>query len=155
MTRSETHFPISNVKNQLRIWSQVIQPQLPNLKKNVAAICTYGFTRTLRNVIEHAKTATEVTLCCSQGANICLSIEDNGTGISHGFNKDFTFDSDIQSLSKMFDRFIVESGEVRVTFELDNYIVEPVAPRNGTLFVMEIAHDSDRTTKEVFGDIQE
>lgn len=152
MTKFETRFPISNVKNELRIWSQVIQPQLPNLKKNVAAICTYGFTRTLRNVIEHAKTATEVTLCCSQGTNICLSIEDNGTDISHGLNKDFTFDSDIPFLSKMFDHFIVESGDVRITFEQGNCIVEPAAPRNGTLFIMEIAQDSDRSIKAVFAE---
>lgn len=169
----ETSFPLVNVKDEFRIWSQVIHPQLPHLKENVVDICMHGFTEMLNNVIDHSRTATEVKLACLQDNNIHLSIEDNGVGIFHGLKEHFGLDSETQSLielikgkftsapdahtgegiffsSKMFDRFIIESGNIRVTFGQDQCVVDPIETKNGTLIKMEISKDSERTTKEVF-----
>lgn len=162
-----------DVKDEFRIWSQVIKPQLPNLKENVEDICMHAFTEMLNNVIDHSKVATEVSLSCANNDNIVMSIEDNGLGIFHGLKEFFGLDSDTQSLielikgkltsapnehtgegiffsSKMFDRFVIESGDMRVVFEQDRCVVEPIKSRDGTLVQMEISKDSHRTSNEVF-----
>lgn len=169
----EETIPFNLVKDEFRIWIQVIQPHLSNLKGNVSDICMHGFTEMLNNVIDHSKTTTEVKLTCSQKDNVVLSIEDNGIGIFKGIKEYFDLDSETQSLieltkgkltsapeqhsgegiffsSKMFDRFMIESGSIRVSFSNGRCVAQQIEARQGTLFEMEISPESNRSAKEVF-----
>lgn len=164
--------PVWLVRDEFRIWTQLVAPGLSAVD-NVRNICEYGFTEILNNVIDHSG-GQNVTLNCEQEGNVVrFEIEDDGVGIFSKLRSFFDLDSDLHALielvkgkltvapeahsgeglffsSKMFDRFIIESGELSVVFEGDQCLVKSIPHRFGTAVRMEIASDSPRTSNQVF-----
>lgn len=165
-------FELSTVRDEFRVWTQLAKPEL-ELPQNVLSICEYGFTEVLNNVIDHAM-ANHVAVRGEQGRDrTVFEIEDDGAGLFARLKNHFHLDSDLHALielvkgkltiapeahsgeglffaSKMFDRFVIESGELSVVFEGNRCAAKTVSPRAGTLIRMEIANNSPRTTQEVF-----
>lgn len=169
----EKYFPLGEIKDEFRVWTQFAKPQLHLSASNVLAICEYGFTEILNNVIDHAQ-GQGVTMRIKQDElSTVFEIEDDGVGVFAKLRSHFDLDSDIHALmelvkgkltvapeahsgeglffaSKMFDRFEIESGELAVLFAQGHCEVRSVALRRGTRICMEIANDSARTVEQVF-----
>ncbi|WNV05914.1 DUF4325 domain-containing protein [Candidatus Methylospira mobilis] len=168
----DRQFTRETIKDESRVWEQLVAPQL-NLPYNVISICHHGFTEMLNNVIDHSN-SKRVGIHCEQGdSQTILEIEDDGVGVFAKLRSYFDLDSDIHALielvkgkltvapeahsgegiffsSKMFDQFVIESGELSVTFGPDQCLVRTIPNRQGTKFRMEIANDSQRTSQQVF-----
>jgi anti-sigma regulatory factor (Ser/Thr protein kinase) len=165
-------FLTDTIKDETRVWEQLMVGQL-KLPAHVLGICHYGFTEMLNNVIDHSA-SQHVRLTCRQDEHhAALGIEDDGMGVFTKLRQHFGFDSDLHALielvkgkltvapqahscegiffsSKMFDRFLIESGTLSVLFEPNQCVVRHIAPKQGTHFTMEIANQSTRTAQEVF-----
>ena len=165
-------FETSTVKDEFRVWSQLIAPKL-NLPQNIFSICHYGFTEMLNNVLEHSR-SKNVTIHCTQNEfQTLFEISDDGVGVFTSLCTYFQFDSNIHALielvkgkltvapeahsgegiffsSKMFDQFIIEADDLLVTFEANECSVRSIPNRHGTSFRMKISNDSLRTTQEIF-----
>ena len=168
----EKRFSLDSIKDEFRIWTQLAKPEL-DLPLNVLDICKYGFTEILNNVIEHSQGQNVVIREEQNIDSTILEIEDDGAGIFMKLRNYFSLDSDIHALielvkgkltvapethsgegiffaSKMFDRFIIESGGLSVLFIHNRCKIQNMEPRQGTLVRMEIANNSDRTAEHVF-----
>ena len=172
MPKFEQRFSLDAMQDEFTIWTQIVKPSL-RLPPNVLDICLHGFTEVLNNVIDHSQ-GKSVTIRGQQAdASTIFEIEDDGVGVFGRLRAYFAFDSDIHALielvkgkltvapqahtgeglffsSKMFDQFIIESGELSVSFAENECEVRNIACRQGTLIRMEIANNSARTTKQVF-----
>lgn len=168
----DQQFPLKTIKSEFNVWGQLIASGL-DLPKNVLSICYHGFTEMLNNVIDHSKGANVLVRCSHDDRLSAFEIIDDGIGLFENLKTHFDLDSDIHALielakgkltvapeahsgegiffsSKMFDRFIIESGSLSVIFENESCSVHSIPNRQGTRFAMEIANDSSRTTQEVF-----
>lgn len=169
----ENNFSLDVLKDEFRVWTQYVRPQLHLMPANVFAICEYGFTEILNNVIDHAQ-AQGVTLRIMQDdVSSVFEIEDDGVGIFAKLRTYFDLDSDIHALielvkgkltvapeahsgegvffvCKMFDRFVIESGELSVSFTREHCEVRSRTMRRGTWVHMEVANDSIKTPLEIF-----
>lgn len=165
-------FETATVKDEFRVWSQLIAPKL-NLPQNVFSICHYGFTEMLNNVLEHSH-SKNVSIHCEQNKfQTLFEINDDGVGVFSSLRNYFKFDSNIHALielvkgkltvspeahsgegiffsSKMFDQFIIEADDLLVTFSINECSVRTCPNRHGTSFKMKISNDSSRTTQEIF-----
>jgi len=171
MTR-ELRFSLDQIKDEFRIWTQAVKPEL-SLPENILGICEYGVTEVINNVIDHAGATTLSISVNSTPEGVALDISDDGEGIFHKLRTYFGFDSDLHALielvkgkltvapefhsgeglffaSKMFDCFVIESGELTVTFRDESCTVALGAPRKGTRVRMEITSASPRRAEEVF-----
>lgn len=168
----ERNFRRDEIKDEFRIWTQFAQPKL-RLPENVMNICEYGFTEILNNVIDHSN-SNFVMIRGSQDEEVTVfEIEDDGIGIFSKLCDYFGFDNEIHALielvkgkltiapqahsgeglffsSKMFNQFLIESGDISVTFEGDSCSVKSIQSRKGTLIRMRILNDSEVTSKVVF-----
>jgi anti-sigma regulatory factor (Ser/Thr protein kinase) len=169
----EGHFSPHSIQDEFRIWTQFAKPKL-NLPGNVLCICEYGFTEVLNNAFDHSQ-SDHVAIRCEQDTRFShFEIEDDGVGLFAKLREYFDLDSDIHALielvkgkltaapqahsgeglffsSKMFDRFLIEAGELSVLFEGDRCSVRSTPNRKGTLIRMEIANDSHTTVEQIFG----
>lgn len=168
----EKCFSIESVKDEFRIWTQTVKPNL-KLSANVLDICEYGVTEILNNAIDHAK-AKSLTIRSEQdNQKITLEVEDDGVGIFERIRTFFDFDSDLHALielvkgkltiaperhsgeglffaSKAFDRFVIQSGELMVSFADNRCEVKSMPSRPGTIVRMEIDNNSQRTMEQTF-----
>lgn len=165
-------FSIDAIKDEFRVWNQLVSPQL-TLNKNIENVCHYGFTEILNNVIDHSG-CKFINLTIQQDVDhTYFEVADDGVGIFEKLIKHFDFESEIHAAielikgkltvapelhsgeglffsSKMFDRFEIESGTLKLLFEKNACIVSHVPLRKGTLVRMQINNHSKVTTKEVF-----
>ncbi len=168
----ERQFPLKTVKDEFRIWAQLVKPEL-NLSASALMMCEYGFTEMLNNVLDHSHGST-VRIRVEQGEQaVNMVIEDDGIGVLASLREHFGLDSDVHALielvkgklttapqahsgeglffsSKMFDRFVLESGELAITFAGNQCTVATIAARHGTRIHMQLANDAPQTTKQVF-----
>lgn len=168
----EKQFSLETTQDEFGIWTQLAKPVL-RLPENVLTICEHGFTEMLNNVFDHSQ-GRSVTVRGEQDDVLTVfEVEDDGIGVFGKLRNFFGFDSDLHALmelvkgkltvaplahsgeglffsSKLFDRFVIESGELSVSFANDQCDVRSIPHRQGTLIRMEIANDSPRTTKQVF-----
>lgn len=168
----DRQLPFESVKDESRFWAEWIEPKL-YLTKNVFSICHYGFIEMLNNVIDHSF-ATNVSIRCDHNdLQTKFEIIDDGIGVFEKLKSQFDLASDVHALmelvkgkltvasevhpgegiffaSKMFDRFMIESGGLSVVFENDTCSVHAIENQRGTRFSMKIANNSNRTTQDVF-----
>lgn len=168
----EKRFPLETVKDEFRLWAQLVKPEL-DLSASALMMCEYGFTEMLNNVLDHSR-GNAVSIRVEQDEQfVNMVIEDDGIGVLASLREYFGLDSDVHALielvkgklttapqahsgeglffsSKMFDRFILESGELAVTFAGDQCTVATIAARQGTRIQMQLANDATQTTKQVF-----
>ncbi|MDP2827713.1 MAG: DUF4325 domain-containing protein [Sulfuricellaceae bacterium] len=168
----EKHFPISLVKDEFRVWTQTYAPAL-QLPANVLGICEYGVTEILNNAIDHAKANNLVVRGSQDQQKTILEIEDDGVGVFARLKEFFDFDSETHALielvkgkltiapeqhsgeglffaSKAFDQFVIQAGELLVTFSDDRCDVQAAPARSGTRIRMEIQNHSTKTMEQIF-----
>jgi anti-sigma regulatory factor (Ser/Thr protein kinase) len=158
------------------VWRTDVSPLLGKLPDNVLRIWHYGFTEMFNNVIDHSG-ASYVTISLTKtAAGTTVDIYDDGVGI---FKKiqgaldlvderhavlelakgKFTTDPANHSgegiffSSRMFDRFVIASGEVYFSHEFDekeDWILQASSAGGGTLVRMTLHNHTARTLKKVF-----
>ena len=158
------------------VWRTDVAPLLGKLPENVLGIWHYGFTEMFNNVIDHSG-AKRVTLWLTKtAAGTTVDIYDDGVGI---FKKiqgaldlvderhavlelakgKFTTDPSNHSgegiffSSRMFDRFVIASGEVYFSHDFDekeDWILQASSASGGTLVRMTLHNHTARTLKKVF-----
>lgn len=158
------------------VWRADIAPLLGKLPENVLSIWHYGFTEMFNNVIDHSGAASVSLALTKTAAGTTVDIYDDGVGI---FKKiqgaldladerhavlelakgKFTTDPANHSgegiffTSRMFDRFVIASGEVYFSHEFDkkeDWILQASSASGGTLVRMTLHNHTARTLKKVF-----
>lgn len=158
------------------VWSEDIKPLLGQLPENVLSIWHYGFTEMLNNVIDHSGAQTVRISLTKTAAASTIKIYDDGVGIFRKIQAalglldarhavlelakgKFTTDPRNHSgegiffTSRMFDEFIIASGEVFFSNQFDekeDWILHSGINAGGTLVEMMLNKHTARTTKEVF-----
>jgi anti-sigma regulatory factor (Ser/Thr protein kinase) len=157
------------------IWRKDVAPSLGRLPENVMHIWQYGFTEMLNNVIDHSGASHVAISMRKTAASTTVEIYDNGIGIFKKIQAaldlsderhavfdlakgKFTTDPDNHSgegiffSSRMFDKFVIVSGEVYFSHqfnEKEDWIVHNAAS-GGTLVQMVLHNHTARTTKKIF-----
>lgn len=159
-----------------RVWFQDVAPNLGSMPQNVSDIWHYAFTEMFNNALEHSegaavtvdmtKTAasTELTIC-DDGVGIfrkiqaALGLEDERHSVLELAKGKFTTDPAHHSgegiffSSRMFDEFVILSGEVFFSHEfpsVEDWILERDRCITGTLVAMTLSNHTARTTRKVF-----
>lgn len=158
------------------VWRAEVAPLLGMLSENVRSIWHHGFTEMFNNVIDHSG-ATQVSVSLKRtSAATTIEIYDNGVGIfkkiqaalgladerhavlelakgklttdpAHHSGEDIFFSS------RMFDEFVILSGEVYFSHEFnkkEDWILQSSASGGGTLVRMVLHNHTARTIKKVF-----
>ena len=158
------------------VWSADISELLTKLPENVLSIWHYGFTEMFNNVIDHSGARVVSINLTRTAASTTVDIYDDGVGI---FKKiqvalqlldarhsvlelakgKFTTDPANHSgegiffASRMFDEFVISSGEVYFSHQFDekeDWILQSSSAGGGTLVRMILHNHTARTTKKVF-----
>ena len=158
------------------VWRNDISQLLGKLPENVLHIWHYGFTEMLNNVIDHSgATIVSITLT-KTAASTTIDIHDDGVGVFKKIQAalallderhavlelakgKFTTDPANHSgegiffSSRMFDEFVISSGEVYFSHQFDDkedWILQSSSASGGTLVRMVLHNHTARTTKKVF-----
>jgi len=158
------------------VWRTDVSPLLGKLPENVLNIWHYGFTEMFNNAIDHSGARHATVSLTRTAAETTIDIYDDGVGI---FKKiqgaldlvderhsvlelakgKFTTDPSNHSgegiffSSRMFDRFVIASGEVYFSHEFDekeDWILQASSASGGTLVRMTLHNHTARTLKKVF-----
>lgn len=158
-----------------RIWRQHIRPLLKGVPANVIAICQYGFTEMLNNVVDHSEADMGLVKLTHTAASIRIAILDNGIGIFRKIQTELGLEDQHHAIpelskgklttdpehhtgegifftSRAFDRFEILSGDL--FFSHDNlggdWLLERDDTGPGTHVTLEIDPRSDRRLQDVF-----
>jgi len=169
-------YSIAEHPTEDRVWYRDLAPHLGSVPQNVSDIWHYGFTEMFNNAIEHSegvaisvdlkKTAASTELSiCDDGVGIfrkiqtALGLEDARHSVLELAKGKFTTDPARHSgegiffASRMFDEFVILSGEVFFSHEfpeVEDWILERERCATGTLVAMTLSNHTSRTTKKVF-----
>lgn len=158
------------------VWRNDISPLLGMLPENVLSIWHYGFTEMFNNVIDHSGARHAIVTLTKTAAATTVDIYDDGVGIFKKIQAalgladerhavlelakgKFTTDPANHSgegiffSSRMFDRFVIASGEVYFSHEFDqkeDWILQASSARGGTLVRMTLHNHTARTVRKVF-----
>ncbi len=168
--------PLTDETAEHIVWRTEVEPLLSDVPKTALDIWHYGFTEMLNNAIDHSS-GTRVILQIRRtvrAVNVMLS--DDGEGIFRKIQKTlglgderhavlelakgkFTTDPDnhtgegIFFTSRMFDKFAILSGNVYFSHESpgdEDWILENRDQESGTLVLLRLHNDTERTTREIF-----
>ena len=156
------------------IWEQDFRPYF-NLKANVTGIAAHGFTEMVNNSIDHSAGSSVFAAASQTEKHLTLVVADNGIGIFEKISAALNLADKRQALfelskgkfttdpsrhsgegvfftSRMFDYFEIEANGLQFSHDdrHDFLIEEPSPFVNGTLVIMRISLDNDRTTNDVF-----
>lgn len=169
-------YPVQPNLAEDAIWRSDVSPLLGKLPENVLSIWHYGFTEMFNNVIDHSRAAYVALTLEKTSASTTVQIYDDGVGIFKKIQAalellderhavlelakgKFTTDPANHSgegiffASRMFDEFVILSGEVFFSHEFDtkeDWILQSGAARGGTLVRMVLHNHTARTTRKVF-----
>ena len=158
------------------VWRADITELLGKLPENVLNIWHYGFTEMFTNVIDHSGARVVSIYLTKTAAATTIDIYDDGVGIFKKIQAalglvderhavlelakgKFTTDPRNHSgegiffTSKMFDEFMISSGEVFFSHQFDekeDWILQSSSSSGGTLVKMVLHNHTARTTKKVF-----
>jgi len=157
------------------VWRQNLRPALQEVRENVVAICQYGFTEMLRNVIDHSESDKAQIALEYSPARIRIQVVDFGVGIFDKIQATLRLADPRDAIlelakgklttdpqrhtgegifftSRMFDRFSILSGRLYFahTEQDDDWLLEDEQPTPGTAVRMIISPRSSRTAQEVF-----
>lgn len=158
------------------VWRADITELLGKLPENVLSIWHYGFTEMFNNVIDHSSAKVVSISLTKTAAATTIDIYDDGVGIFKKIQAalglvderhavlelakgKFTTDPRNHSgegiffTSRMFDEFIISSGEVFFSHQFDekeDWILQSSSSGGGTLVKMVLHNHTARTTKKVF-----
>jgi biotin operon repressor/anti-sigma regulatory factor (Ser/Thr protein kinase) len=158
------------------VWRTDIAPSLGTLPENVLNIWHYGITEMFNNVIDHSGARHVWITLVKTAAGTSIDIYDDGVGIFKKIQAalnladerhavlelakgKFTTDPKNHSgegiffSSRMFDRFVIASGEVFFSHEFEekeDWILQASSASGGTLVRMTLDNHTSRTLKKVF-----
>jgi anti-sigma regulatory factor (Ser/Thr protein kinase) len=136
----------------------------------------YGFTEMFNNVIDHSGAKAVLISVTKTAAGTTIDIYDNGVGIFKKIQKAMELDDERHSVlelakgkfttdpenhsgegiffsSRMFDEFVISSGEVYFSHEFDkkeDWILQASSVAGGTLVRMSLSNHTSRTARKVF-----
>lgn len=169
-------YPVSDDPAEDQVWREDVAPSLNQMAQNVTGIWQYGFTEMFNNAFEHSE-GTNITVRVEKtAASTVLSVSDNGVGIFKKIQAalgllderhsvlelakgKFTTDPRHHSgegiffASRMFDGFVIISGEVFFTHSHDSvedWVFESGKTSSGTTVFMLLSNHTSRTTRRVF-----
>jgi len=158
-----------------RVWRQLVAPVVADLAENVRDIWRYGFTEMVNNAIDHSG-AGKITIWVTRNALFTqVWVIDDGEGNFTKIQKaldlydpreailelakgKFTTDPANHSgegiffSSKMFELYDIISGSLHFMHDhgRDDILIERPKNASGTMVVMRLMNDTDRTTKAIF-----
>jgi anti-sigma regulatory factor (Ser/Thr protein kinase) len=80
VNNSEKIFPVANLKED-DVWRDFVLPSLRDLSENVIAICQYGLTEMVNNVIDHSESNTCAVQVQRTSRSATLTVIDFGVGV--------------------------------------------------------------------------
>lgn len=158
------------------IWRREVAPLLGSLPENVLEIWHYGFTEMFNNVIDHSEAAFVTVSIRKTAASTSVEIGDDGVGIFKKIQAALALDDERHAVlelakgkfttdparhsgegifftSRMFDRFVVLSGEVFFSHdfgEKEDWILQQPHGPGGTFVKISLHNHTARTLKKVF-----
>ena len=158
-----------------RVWRQYLADLFVEFKRNVIAICHYGFTEMYNNVIDHSEGEEAIVAFKHIPGKIELTVIDDGIGIFNKITRELGLEDKRQAILelakgkfttdpehhtgegifftvRMFDKFSIMSEELYFSHDIhDEWLMEHRKDiSKGTYIRMQIGTDSSRTIKEVF-----
>lgn len=158
-----------------RVWAERVAPELEGLAENVVEICHYGLTKVLDNALEHSAGSRVELLLERNPLEVGMDVWDDGVGIFWKIAEAFDLDGEKDAVlelskgklttdperhtgegifftSRMFDDFTIWSHRLlfRHLATAGDWLLSDRDQIPGTFVRMEIATDSDRTSREVF-----
>ena len=172
---SKQYAPVAGLAEDA-VWRNDVASLIGSLPENVLSIWHYGFTEMFNNVIDHSGAGVVSITLTKTAAATTVDIFDNGVGIFKKIQAalnladerhavlelakgKFTTDPANHSgegiffSSRMFDRFVIASGEVYFSHEFDekeDWILQASSASGGTLVRMFLHNHTARTLKKVF-----
>ncbi|HSZ56231.1 MAG TPA: DUF4325 domain-containing protein, partial [Tepidisphaeraceae bacterium] len=159
------------------VWEESLRPKLSGLRKNIDAICHYGFTEMFNNVIDHSEGSKSIIHLQVTAADVVIWVADDGVGIFNKVAKALNLPEPRESLlelskgkfttdpkhhtgegifftSRVFDNFYIISGDLMFVHnkDEDDWLIESATGHvSGTRIVMEIGLMADQTLETIFG----
>lgn len=170
------HYSLESGLAEDVVWRTDIAERLGKLPENVLSIWHYGFTEMFNNVIDHSGAKGVSISLTKTAASTTIDIYDDGVGVFKKIQAalslmderhavlelakgKFTTDPRNHSgegiffASRMFDEFVISSGEVFFSHQFDekeDWILQSSSAGGGTLVKMVLHNHTARTTKKVF-----
>lgn len=158
------------------IWRKDIQEILGNMPENVLKIWHYGFTEMFNNAIDHSKGSTITVQIIKTALDTEITIADDGVGIFKKIQTSLNLLDERHAVlelskgklttapshhsgqgiffaSRMFDLYVIVSGEVYFSHEFDeaeDWVLRNSQSSNGTTVRMKLNNHTARTTKKIF-----
>jgi len=158
------------------VWRGDIAPLLGKLPENVLSIWHYGFTEMFNNVVDHSGARYVSVSLSKTAAATTVDIYDDGVGIFKKIQAALTLDDERHAVlelakgkfttdpanhsgegifftSRMFDRFVIASGDVYFSHDFDekeDWILQASSAQGGTLVRMVLHNHTARTLKKIF-----
>jgi anti-sigma regulatory factor (Ser/Thr protein kinase) len=169
-------YEIADHLEEDRIWDADIEPVISGIPKNVRSIWYYGFTEMMNNAIDHSSGNQIIVAVEKTAIKIKMTILDDGEGIFKKIQTALRLYDEKHAVleltkgklttdpvkhsgqgifftSRMFDSFGILSGNTYFFHEFvkpEDWILDQREPSNGTLVIMTLNSQSERTSKEIF-----
>ena len=158
------------------LWRETIMPLVRPAPENVLHICAFGFTEMVNNAVDHSGSENLIVKVVTTAATITLIIVDHGVGIFNKVQKDHHLHDPRHALlelskgkltsdkskhagegifftSRMFDKFMIESGELAFCRfnDKDDWLlqVDDTTLRYGTTIYLKISKAAEQTAGEI------
>jgi len=171
-------FNVSPALEEDVVWRENLLPQLKDLPENVLAICDYGLTEMVNNVVDHSESETMIIVVTRNALRTRIRVIDLGVGIFKKIQTTLGLHDSRHALlelakgklttdqehhtgegvfftSRIFDEFHIMAGTLfyqRIRQQDDDWLIEAgdLSPMTGTTVDMLIRNDAKQTLKEVF-----
>jgi anti-sigma regulatory factor (Ser/Thr protein kinase) len=174
--KNSKNYDLASPLDESRIWMDDFKPLCEGIQPNVMSICAYGFTEMVNNAIDHSDGKTLTVTFVRTPEKIGIIVGDDGVGIFKKIKEAYDLSDERQAIlelskgklttdpkkhtgegifftSRLFDNFEIHSHDVLLSHQSvqeNDSLVEDWLPLNGTVVLMWIKLNSERTTKEVF-----
>lgn len=157
------------------VWRNDVLPALEPLSPNGLDIWRYGFTEMFNNAIEHSEGSLISVAIVKTAATSEIFIVDNGVGIFKKIQRAFNLLDERHAIlelskgklttdpshhsgegifftSRMFDSFVIDSGEIALTHQFDRPldVLVDSKKQEGTLVSMVLSNHTSRRMEEIF-----
>ena len=173
----EFQFKLGDIQEDV-IWRETIFPLLSGYPENVIDIWHYGCTEMINNAIDHSDGKRIFIFIEKDAIKTSIWIDDNGVGIFKKIKEACNLDDERHAIlelskgklttdpanhtgegiffsSRMFDHYIIFSGEVNFSHdyeydEEEDWIWERDNRFNGTQILMSLRNNSNRDQRAIF-----
>jgi len=158
------------------VWRNMVREEIGELPDNAIAIWHYGFTEMFNNVIDHSESKNVEITIQKTAYSTEMYIEDIGIGIFNKIKQGMNLLDERHAVleltkgklttdpanhtgegifftSRMFDEFIILSGEVFLSHKYEDdedWILQNQKNHTGTIICMKLKNNTSRVTKEIF-----